>query len=253
MPRRARQPAESQIYHVMLRGVNRAEIFLEPEDYDRFLVALARVRDASGCQVLAYCLMPNHVHLVLRTPVEPIGSVMKRLGVRYAGWFNRKYGRVGHLFQDRFRSIPVEDDAYLVTLLRYVWDNPVKAGLATLREDYPWSSRGYLGGGSPLVSSEELRRLVPLETLLSEAGGEGIVIEFESGVVGRPAHAGVEAAEHALRLHCGCASPDAFALLDALAQRRAVQALRTHGVPYHLIGKVTGMSTSAVRRLHLAA
>ena len=88
MPRRARQPAESQIYHVMLRGVNRAEIFLEPEDYDRFLVALARVRDASGCQVLAYCLMPNHVHLVLRTPVEPIGSVMKRLGVRYAGWFN---------------------------------------------------------------------------------------------------------------------------------------------------------------------
>ena len=68
--------------------------------------------------MLAYCLMTNHVHLVVRTTCEPLAIVMKRLGVRYAGWFNRKYGRVGHLFQDRFRSRRVDTDEYLLTLLR---------------------------------------------------------------------------------------------------------------------------------------
>lgn len=128
MPRRPRQLAESGIYHVMLRGVNRDAIFLDDEDCSRFLHSLGQAKDASGCSVLAYCLMSNHAHLVLRTGDEPIGAVVKRLGVRYAGWFNRKYGRIGHLFQDRFRSLPVEDDAYFVTLLRYVWNNPLRPG-----------------------------------------------------------------------------------------------------------------------------
>lgn len=79
--------------------------------------------------------MTNGVHLVVRTTREPLAIVMKRLGPRFAGWFNRKYGRVGHLFQDRFRSRPVDTDEYLLTLLRYVWANPVQAGLATRPED----------------------------------------------------------------------------------------------------------------------
>ena len=98
MARRARQRAESGIYHVMLRGVNRDAIFLEDADRERFLRALTLTREASGCRVLAYCLMTNHVHLVLRTGDEPLGAAVKRLCVRYAGWFNHKYGRVGHLF-----------------------------------------------------------------------------------------------------------------------------------------------------------
>jgi REP element-mobilizing transposase RayT len=101
--------AESGVYHVMMRGVNKDAIFLEDEDRVRFLHALTLTKQASGCIVLAYCLMTNHVHLVLQTPDEPISLVMKRLGVRYVGWFNRKYSRVGHLFQDRFASIRVED------------------------------------------------------------------------------------------------------------------------------------------------
>lgn len=105
MPRRARRTAGSGIYHVMLRGVNRDPIFLDDEDRTYFLRALKTVRDASGCRVLAYCLMDNHVHLVLRTGAEPLGAVVKRLGVRYVARFNRRYDRVGHLFQDRFKSV----------------------------------------------------------------------------------------------------------------------------------------------------
>ena len=156
MPRRPRQLAESEIYHALARGVNRDAIFLEDEDFERFLHALALTKEASGCSILAYCLMTNHVHLVIRTGPEPIGTVMKRLGVRYASWFNRKYGRVGHVFQDRFRSLPVEDDEYFVALLRYVWRNPVEAGLVGRPEDYRWSSRRLLGKFSHLIDGDEL-------------------------------------------------------------------------------------------------
>ncbi|MGF3998985.1 transposase, partial [Staphylococcus aureus] len=86
MPRQPRQLSDSGIYHVMLRGVNRDAIFLEEDDYERFLRTLALVKAASGCKVLAYCLMTNHAHLVLRATDEPIGAVMKRLGVRYVHW-----------------------------------------------------------------------------------------------------------------------------------------------------------------------
>jgi len=177
--------AESQIYHVMVRGVNRDAIFLEDEDYQRFLDALDQTREASGCVVLAYCLMSNHVHLVLRTPGEPISAVAKRLGVRYAGWFNRKYGRVGHVFQDRFRSLPVETDEYLVTLVRYVWNNPVEAGLVEDPREYPWSSRRFLVGGSSLVDVAALLRLVPSGAFESDAAPVSLPA-FIPAVIGRP-------------------------------------------------------------------
>jgi len=86
MPRHARRLAESGVYHVMLRGVNKDAVFLEDEDRERFLHVLGLAKEASGCVVLAYCLMTNHVHLVLQTPGEPISLVMKRLGVRYVGF-----------------------------------------------------------------------------------------------------------------------------------------------------------------------
>lgn len=140
MPRRRRQLSDSGIYHAMLRGNNRQDIFLDEDDYRRFLRSLEVVKELSDCCVLAYCLMTNHVHLVIQTQEEPIGQVIKRLGVRYAWWYNTRYGRVGHVFQDRFRSRPVDDDGYLITLLRYVWNNPVQAGLVRLPEHYRWSS-----------------------------------------------------------------------------------------------------------------
>lgn len=251
MPRRARRLAESGIYHVMMRGVNRDAIFLEEEDGAQFLHALARTKELSGCQVLAYCLMPNHVHLVLRTGDESIGTVMKRLGVRYAGWFNRKYGRVGHVFQDRFRSEPVEDDAYLVSLIRYVWANPVEAGLARGTEEYRWSSRRLLGQPS-LVDEDELRRLMPPGALDRAASVRVVPLDDSRTVPGRPpSHTEDEVAlllEHA----CGARCAEDFGYLSRHVQRRAIRELRTRSVSYALIARATGMTASGVRRMHVA-
>ena len=251
MPRHARQLAESGVYHVMLRGVNRDAIFLEDADCARFLHSLAQARDASGCAVLAYCLMSNHVHLVLRTGDEPIGNVVKRLGVRYAGWFNRKYGRVGHLFQDRFRSVAVEDDGYFVTLLRYVWNNPVEAGLVELPEAYQWSSRQLLGRESPLVDEKQLRKLLPGDPLAWVAAAQPVRPSDQTAALGRrPRHTDEEAAE-LLRRVCGVSSPEEYRKLDATTQRRVIRELRTRSVAYAQIAKVTGLSSTSVKRLHI--
>ena len=249
MPRHARQLAESGIYHVMLRGVNRDAIFLDDEDCLRFLLALGQAKDASGCSVLAYCLMPNHAHLVLRTREEPIGVVIKRLGVRYAGWFNRKYGRIGHLFQDRFKSLPVEDDAYFVTLLRYVWNNPVEAGLVALPEEYIWSSRRLLGRESPLVDGGQLRRLLPADPLTWLTSTAQSPTEEVAKRVRQPRHSQEQVAE-LLRRACGAGTPEDFLRLDPWVKQRAIRELRTRSVAYAQIARATGQSTSSVRRLH---
>lgn len=251
MPRQARQFAESNVYHVMVRGVNRDAVFLEDADRERFLHLLRQVKEASGCLVLAYCLMTNHIHLVLRTTTEPISLVMKRLGVRYVGWFNRKYARVGHLFQSRFASLPVEDDAYLITLLRYVWHNPVEAGLASRAEDYPWSSRNTRIRNS-LVDAEVLERLVPNDVLSGPVVRPEPPFQDGPAQTGRPPmHTDQQVAMLLLR-SCGAGSRDEFRSLPVDVQRRAIRELRTRSVPYVQIAAVTGWSVKQVRRLQIA-
>ena len=132
MPRQPRTASGTGIYHVMLRGINRQDIFEETEDYVRMLSCMQQMLeqyDDQGnrlpplCTFYAYCLMSNHVHLLLMVNQEDIGSTIKHLAVMYAIYYNQKYSRSGHVFQDRFKSEPVNDMAYFVTLLRYIHQN----------------------------------------------------------------------------------------------------------------------------------
>lgn len=253
MPRHARQLADSGIYHVMLRGVNRDSIFLEDDDFERFLQILAITKDTSDCKVLAYCLMTNHIHLVVRTTREPIAIVMKRLGIRYAAWFNRKYGRVGHLFQDRFKSVPVETDEYFITLLRYVWANPVVAGIVTLPQDYRWSSRRLVGRRTDLVDSDEIERLLPSGGLLNVLAGSSPPADTVLMMRHASQRHTPDEVAHLVREICGANAPDDFEDLATSVRQRTVAELRTRGVPYSQIAAATGLSLYAIRRLHAAA
>lgn len=140
MPRKARVRSETGVYHAMVRGINRQNIFQDREDRTMYLEKLSLVKERSSCLIYGYCLMNNHIHLLIAETVETISQVMKRLGSTYVYWYNQKYGRVGHLFQGRFRSEPIDVDTYLLTALRYIHQNPVKAGLALDCVSYPWSS-----------------------------------------------------------------------------------------------------------------
>lgn len=140
MPRLPRVMANTGIYHVMLRGVNRMNIFLNHDDKAKFLEILGDMNSEGEYTLYGYCIMDNHVHLLIKEERDPISRTMKRICISYSYYFNKKYERVGHLFQDRFRSERIESEDYLLACIRYIHNNPVKAVLVKEPSDYEWSS-----------------------------------------------------------------------------------------------------------------
>lgn len=139
MPRVSRSKSESGLYHVMLRRSGRQILFEDDSDRAAFLATTSRVLDDEGLELLAWCLMDNHVHFVICDHGDSLSRAMKRIGISYALRLNRKSGHVGHVFQGRFLSKPIDDDRYLLEVIRYVHNNPVEAHVGRA-EDYPWSS-----------------------------------------------------------------------------------------------------------------
>jgi REP element-mobilizing transposase RayT len=137
MARRPRLFAPGLLYHVIARGNQRQLTFLGEDDYRAYSRRLALYRARHGVTLLAYCLMPNHVHLLARTGDVPLAKFMQGLQQSYTQWFNRLHGKVGHVFQGRYRAIVCDSEAYLLTLVRYIHLNPVRAGLVADPDQYP--------------------------------------------------------------------------------------------------------------------
>jgi REP element-mobilizing transposase RayT len=133
----------------MLRGVNGQQIFEEREDFEKFLQVLKDCKAISEFKVFAYCLMGNHIHILLQETNESVELIMKRIANRFVYWYNIKYKRSGHLFQDRFKSEPVDNDAYLLTVLRYI--HQVTQGTVLCVEQ---RINGYRPKPSPLYEGE---------------------------------------------------------------------------------------------------
>ncbi|SMD00535.1 transposase [Sporomusa malonica] len=140
MPRQARERSRTGIYHLMLRGINKQNVFEEDEDRQRFLETLGYYKAISGYRLYGYCLMNNHIHLLIGETGESISQAIKRISSSYVYWYNQKYNRCGHLFQERFKSEVVETDAYFLIVLRYIHRNPIKAGIIKDISNYFWSS-----------------------------------------------------------------------------------------------------------------
>lgn len=161
MPRHARIKGQSGVYHVMLRGINRQELFFDDDDMNKMLAVLAECTEITKARIHAYCFMVNHMHMLLQTGIdeipnsETLAQVMKRIEVRYAVYFNNKYGRIGTAFQERFRSEPVDNDIYFLTALRYIHRNPVKAGFVQTPDKYRWSSYQAYTGEPGFVYTEK--------------------------------------------------------------------------------------------------
>jgi len=160
MPRTARQLSATGVYHVFLRGINRQAIFEGDDDFQRFVAVIRKCRERSSFELYGFCLLDNHVHLLLKAGEEGISQAVKRIAIGYATWYNWKYERTGHLFQDRFASEPVEHDNYLLAALRYIHQNPVRAGICRFPEQYERSSyRDYLGYGPGLTDIDFIKGL----------------------------------------------------------------------------------------------
>ncbi|OGW61326.1 MAG: hypothetical protein A2V83_00370 [Nitrospirae bacterium RBG_16_64_22] len=149
MPRRARIDAPLAVQHVIARGIERRRIFFGPVDYEAFLRRLGTVLHETGTVCYAWALMPNHLHLLLRTGKTPLPTAMRRILTGYAGEFNRRHRRHGHLFQNRYKSVLCQEDPYLLELVRYIHLNPQRSGLVSEVQglaQYPYCGHGALLG-----------------------------------------------------------------------------------------------------------
>ncbi len=178
MPRTARRMSKSRTYHVMFRGNELRDIFTDDEDRNRFLHLLNEKATEENFTIYAYCLMTNHVHILLAGEHEALGKLIKRVNTSFVYYFNKKHNRVGHLFHDRYKSQPVDTDAYLLAAVRYIHNNPVKAGLVKEPYDYKWSSyRSYVD--YPQVANTCLDPLYVLKVFSGDIKkGQRLFLEF---------------------------------------------------------------------------
>ena len=153
MPRTARVVLPSYPHHVVQRGHNRQVVFAANGDYERYLATLSEFKERFGVKVYAWCLMTNHVHLLVEpSTATGLGMLMKRVSARQTRHRNHTEGRSGTLWEGRYKSSLVQTDAYLLACCRYIEVNPVRAGMVVAAQDYPWSScRARLGYAKPTI------------------------------------------------------------------------------------------------------
>ncbi len=136
MPRLKREISISKVYHVIIRGINKQDIFLDKQDYLKFINEVERTKEKYKYEIYAYSLMNDHVHFVIYDKNDKISIVMQSLNISYSSYFNKKYERTGHLFENRFKSKAIESEGYLKNVVRYIHKNPENAGL----KRYEWTS-----------------------------------------------------------------------------------------------------------------
>ena len=243
MARKARALAGSGIYHVVNRGIGQQILFEDDQDYRRFLKYVKKFSDEEGFEVHAYCLMENHVHLLLHGEAR-LDRLMKRVGVTYAHYYNEKYSRTGHLFQDRFRSEPVEDPRGLLCVARYIHNNPQAAGICA-REKYRWSSwKEYTI--RPVVINPQ--------PVLDAAGGVGGFLSFsasedEKGYLDISERrrltdqAALGVIREKLRLDSGTKLQE----MNRARRDSALQTLKSSGLSIRQISRLTGISRGVVQ------
>ena len=249
MPRTARKISETGIYHVMLRGINRQNIFEDDQDRLYFMSVLASCKKVSGFRLHAFVLMSNHIHLLLEPLDEPLDMIFRRIGTRYAVWYNRKYQRAGHLFQDRFRSENVSTVQYYQTVLRYILQNPMKAGMEKHPGEYRWSSYTAYEKGQGIVTDTQyaVELFGGRETLiqyLKQDNDDMVMDEENHGWRLRD-----DAARRIMRQITQCSSVSDFQKLDPDLQKKHAAEMYQERLSMGQIARLTGMSKTTVFRI----
>lgn len=150
MPRKPRIHFPSAVYHVILRGNGKQDIFFDEGDRFRFHLLLQEATERYRCRIHAFCLMSNHIHIALQVSDIPLSRIMQNITFRYTRWINWRQRRSGHLFQGRYKAVLVDENEYLLEIIRYIHLNPVRAGMVNDPSGYPWSSHSSYCGRQPI-------------------------------------------------------------------------------------------------------
>ena len=253
MPRTARKKSESGIYHIILRGINKQIIFEDEEDKEKYLEILEQCKVASGCSIFAYCLMGNHIHMLVQQGNEDIGMFMRRIGARYVYWYNWKYKRCGPLFQDRYKSEEVEDDSYFLVVLRYIHRNPVKAGVTKEAVDFKWSSYHDYIHNTPKIAEIDYalnmfdkERIKAIEAFkhYCEEENEDYCLDMEEGSKLRD-----EVALEIILMLCNIKCGNEIQKFDTKVRNAYLNELRKKGISTRQLERLTGVSRAIILKL----
>ena len=244
MPRKARKKSESGIYHIMLRGINQQKIFEDEEDNNRFLETLSKYKKQCGYEIYAYCFMGNHVHLLLKEGKEDLTLVIKRIAGSYVYWYNWKYQRNGHLFQDRFKSEPVENDEYFLMVMRYIHQNPIKAGICKNVDKYKYSSYNEYVENSSIVDKDFCFSIIDKEQFVefNQEINNDICLDIDNN---KQRLTDAEAIKK-MRKICNCKSASDFQKFDKEKRNRNIKKLHIQGLSIRQISRLTGLSRKIV-------
>ena len=244
MPRQARKRSESGIYHIMLRGINQQQIFEDEEDNLKFLETLLKYKEQCRYEIYAYCLMGNHVHILLKEGKEDLTLVLKRIAGSYVYWYNWKYHRSGHLFQDRFKSEPVKDEAYFLTVIRYIHQNPIKAGMCKKIDEYKFSSYNEYINNATLIDTKFCFAIIDKEQFIE------LNNEFNNSICLDISDSDFRLTDdEALKIiwqTCGCKSVSDFQKFDKVKRNCYIEKIHQQGLSIRQISRLTGLSRKIV-------
>ncbi|MRG84988.1 transposase [Salinibacillus xinjiangensis] len=252
MPRSARKRSRSGIYHIILRGVNQQTIFEDYQDKRRFLETLSRFKEISKYQIFSYCLMNNHVHLLIKEVEEEISLAMKRISSSYVFWYNEKYERSGHLFQERFKSESVESRDYFFTVLRYIHQNPLKAGLVKDVFSSRWTSVNEYIDHTNIIDidfalnhiSPDRKKAIEMYIEYMKQTNEDQCLEDRV----RERRSDIEVREYLLQL--GVFNTSSLQKMDKESRNAILTRLKTlNGVSIRQLARITGVSKSVIQRV----
>ena len=141
MPRFPRKHIKTSFFHVITQGINKSYIFDKSEDIKYYIKLIYKLSKEHEIEIIAYCIMNNHAHMLIKTKKsDELSKYMQRLNCTYARYYNKKYDRVGYVFRDRYKSEGIYDEQHLYNCIKYIYDNPVKAGICSKAKDYPYSN-----------------------------------------------------------------------------------------------------------------
>ena len=245
MPRKQRIISDSGYTHIIMRGNGKQILFEEDADYRFFISSMKRFSKETGIAVCAYCLMNNHVHMLVYDNNGTLPLFMKKLGVSYAKYFNEKYERSGHLFQGRYLSESIDSERYLLAVFRYILNNPVKAGLSDASK-YKWSSYSAFGDNNSFVDTHIM------ELMLGDKDKYDAFLGIEEKTECME-HESIKRddkwAVQTMRNACGINSWSEIEMADTSRRNEAIRQMRQAGISVRQIERITGVGRGVIQRL----
>ena len=250
-PRTPRTRTDIGIYHVMLRGINKQTIFPNNIDKQFFIDTISKYKKELGFDIFAYCVMDNHVHLLIRDNNCQLETIFKKINTSYAIHYNKKYNRIGHLFQDRYKSEAVLNDKQLVLTLKYIHYNPIKAGICKDLEFYDFSS--YKDYTHPLRTS-----ITDQAYILKIMGGVEEYMRFHTEApelecmdIDNTVKKGKTDADVKLMINriLSDGTPEHFEHIPKPERDKYIRILKSNHIPCAQISRITGLSIDTVKKV----